>query len=302
MTRAFQVASSLLRQISRGASFFKRPTATNYMGRRGLRGRLNLCWIWWLLSGDGDDEDYRMARWVRIKMIIRQSSEYSQCDYYEEGQGWVVFIEEGWWRSWGKWWRRWSWQLSVLRGVRICLIWEGWWWYWRWWSRRCMWRWRWILWFSVLRVKVEWGFERDRLLRAPCPHPTQPNVQYFASKILFFLSQYSWEIMQNSAKREPYCCLTYPVCTTINNTDDAKQSTHKIHIIAILNRKKCLAAEVSSFLHQLHACKVLQGALERRDLWIRAWNWNHSRRFVESAWNFQLTRLSAWKLQHPILK
>ena len=114
------------------------------------------------------------------------------------GQGRVVFIEEGWWRSWGKWWRRWSWQLSVLRGMRICLIWEGWWWYWRWWSRRCMWRWRWILWFSVLRVKVEWGFERDRLLRAPCPHPTQPNVQYFTSKILFFLSQYSWEIMQNA--------------------------------------------------------------------------------------------------------
>ena len=57
--------------------------------------------------------------------------------------------------------------------------------------------------------------------------------------------------MQNSAKRAPYCCLTYPVCNTINNTDDAKQSTHKIHIIAILNRKKCLAAEVSTFLHQL---------------------------------------------------
>ena len=87
MTRAFQVATSLLRQISRGASVFEIPTATNYMGRRGLRGRLNLCWIWWLLSGDGDDEDYRMARWVRIKMIIRQSSEYSQCDYCEEGAG-----------------------------------------------------------------------------------------------------------------------------------------------------------------------------------------------------------------------
>ena len=22
----------------------------------GLRGRMNLCWIWWLLSGDGDGD------------------------------------------------------------------------------------------------------------------------------------------------------------------------------------------------------------------------------------------------------
>ena len=180
------------------------------MGRRGLRGRLNLCWIWWLLSGDGgwwglsdgalsedQNDDTSIIRIFPNVIIMRR------------GQGRVVFIEEGWWRSWGKWWRRWSWQLSVLRGVRICLIWEGWWWYWRWWSRRCMWRWRWILWLSVLRVKVEWGFERDRLLRAPCPHPTQPT-QYntLHQKYCFFLSQYSWEIMQNSAKRAPYCCLT----------------------------------------------------------------------------------------------
>ena len=192
-------------------------------------------WWWW---------------WWGSKWLYVNHQNIPNVIIMRRGQGRVVFIEEGWWRSWGKWWRRWSWQLSVLRGVRICLIWEGWWWYWRWWSRRCMWRWRWILWFSVLRVKVEWGFERDRLLRAPCPHPTQPNVQYFTSKILFFLSQYSWEIMQNSAKRAPYCCLTYPVCNTINNTDDAKQSTHKIHIIAILNRKnaeqqKCFFAPIA---------------------------------------------------------
>ena len=95
MTRTFQVATSILRQISRGASVFKIPTATNYMGRRGIRGRLNLCWIWWLLSGDGDDEDYRMARWVRMKMIIRRSSEYSQCDYYEEGAGYSCLYRRG---------------------------------------------------------------------------------------------------------------------------------------------------------------------------------------------------------------
>ena len=44
---------------------------------------MNSRWIWGLVSGV--DEDYRMALWVRIKMIIRQSLEYSQYDYYEEG-------------------------------------------------------------------------------------------------------------------------------------------------------------------------------------------------------------------------
>ena len=103
-------------------------------------------------------------------------------------------------------------------------------------------------------VRIWEGSPSTRTLSSP--HSAQRTILYI--KNIVFLSQYSWEIMQNSAKRAPYCCLTYPVCNTINNTDYAKQSTHKIHIIAILKRKKSLAAEVLFCTNCTHVryCKV----------------------------------------------